>query len=247
MNDEKREPETLESHPHREHTGQHSEFERHEFEHHHIPADPPTLFASLPPEPPARRMRQYAVMFVCAVLIVVFGVWLLYGYAVQRSTAEHNAAAAKKLCRQLVGLGQACADQPVTGPRDEVANQAAVPAPTDELTGSPLPAGRVPGDPAPTDENGIPQAYQPSEGALIISVSVQEGRLILNFDDGARLDAGAVNEDLLSIVLRQLAPSASVSVSPSPSPSPVPEESFIPPGADAPDPPAQNTPEGAPT
>lgn len=181
--------------------------------------EPPPLVLvheTLSSEPPTRRIRQYGLMMGFAVLAVVFTVWLIWSYAGQHREAKQNAAAATKLCRQLNNVGQPCATQPA-GDVAGVSGDAQLPAPTASLGGVPLaPSGRSPTDPLPTDEDGIPQAYQPSEGALIVSVNVQEGRLILTFDDGARLDAGAVNEQTLAIVLKSVP-----SPSPSPSPSPV--------------------------
>lgn len=181
-------------------------------------ADPPAVVVhELTPEPPTRRIRQYGLMMGFAVMAVVFTVWLIWSYASQHRESQQNAAAATKLCRQLNNVGQPCATQPA-GEVAGVSGDAQLPAPTASLQGVPLaPTGRSSTDALPTDENGIPQAYQPAEGALIVSVNVQEGRLILTFDDGARLDAGAVNEQTLAIVLKSVA-----SPSPSPSPSPVP-------------------------
>lgn len=170
----------------------------------------PHIYPELLPEPANRRLRQYAVMAAVAVFAVVCTVWLIWSYAGAQKESEHNAAAADKLCKQLLGLGQPCAAKPEAA--EGVAKQAAVPAATAALTGSPLPS-LGPGGVVPTDENGVAQAYQPTEGALIVAVGVQEGRLIVTFDDGARLDAGPVNEETLAIVLRQV-------VSPAPSASP---------------------------
>lgn len=190
---------------------------------------------ALSAEPPLRRVRQYAFMVACAMLVVVFGVWLVWSWASQREQAQEQAQAAKNYCRQLVGLGQNC--QAAPGEREGVSNQAAVPAPTGSLSGDPVAPSRSPGAPAPTDENGVPLAYSPGEGALITAVGVEAGRLVLTFDDGARLDAGPVNEQTLAIVLKQV-PAASPSPVPSPAPAPSREG---PPGADAPDPPADST------
>lgn len=166
-------------------------------------------------EPPTRRIHQYGLMVGLAVLVVVFAVWLIWAYGSTRQEAQQNAAAAGKLCRQLNNVGQPCATRAAGG--DAVSGDAQLPAPTASLQGSALTPGRRSATaPLPTDENGIPQAFQPAEGALIISVTVQDGRLILAFDDGARLDAGAVNEARLAIVLQTVP-----SISPSPSPSPV--------------------------
>ncbi len=193
------------------------------------PPDPHVEMPPLPPEPPTRRIRQYGLLFGLAVLAVVFTVWVIYSYAVKQNEAKQNAAAAHKLCRQLNNVGQPCATREVGAPPDGVSGDAALPAPTASLEGTPVtPSRRGPTDPLRTDEQGIPQAFQPSEGALIVAVNVAEGRLVLTFDDGARVDAGPVNEDTLAFVLK------AVSASPSPSPSPV-IPSF-PMGADGPDP-----------
>lgn len=171
----------------------------------------------LPPEPATRRIRQYGIMIGAAVLVVVFAVWLIWGYFAKADEAHKSTQAATKLCRQLNRVGQPCATH---APDQGVSGDAVLPAPTAPLTGSPLaPAPRNnPTAPLPTDEAGVPLAYQPGPDALIVNVTVVEGRLVLTFDDGARVDAGPVNEETLAIVLRSV---PSISPSPSPSPSPV--------------------------
>ncbi len=197
----------------------------------------------LPPEPATRRIHQYGIMIGLAVLVIVFTIWLAYSYQVKQDQARQSTAAAHKLCRQLTNVGQPCATLPPNSGEQGVSGDAAMPAPTASLEGSAVAPSRKPGDPLPTDEDGIPQAFQPGDNALIVSVHVSEGRLILTFDDGARIDAGPVNEETLAIVLTALA-----TISPSPSPSPV--LSSPPPGADAPDPAptgASPTPQESPT
>lgn len=200
----------------------------------HPEADPPAdhLYDhhTLPPEPVTRRIHQYGLMIGLAVLVVVFTVWVSWSYSTKRHEAQRNAQAASVLCRQLTEVGQPCAAQPVS--EDEgVSGAAQMPAPTASLEGSAVAPSR--GGPLPTDENGVPQAFQPGEDAQIVNVQVYEGRLLLTFDDGARVDAGQVNEDRLAIVVK---PSSSPSPSPSPSPSLSPADPLFPPGADAPDP-----------
>lgn len=187
-------------------------------EHHQLPAEPPT-----------RRIHQYGLMIGLAVLVVVFAVWLVWSYGQSQHESDQNAAAANKLCRQLNNVGQPCATRPVTDAEEGNSGDAAVPelpAPTSSLTGTPLaPSSRSVTDPVRTDSAGNPQAFAPGPDALIVSVTVQEGRLVLTFDDGARVDAGPVDEDTLAIVLRT-------------APSILPSHQPIspPPGADAPDP-----------
>ncbi len=190
-----------------------------------------TIHEPLTPEPATRRIHQYGLMIGLGVLVVVFAVWLLWSYQVKQDEAKQNAAAAASLCRQLSHVGQPCAAR-VAGEQNGVAADAAIPAPTAPLTGSPL----------TTDENGVPQAYQPGDDALIVAVHVAEGRLILTYDDGARVDAGPVNEETLAIVLAN-DPTATPWPGPSlpgPSqsrtPTPGPGTQTFPPGADGPDP-----------
>lgn len=201
---------------------------------------PPELHPPLPPEPPTRRIHQYGLMIGLAVLVLVFTVWISWSYGTKRHEAQQNAEAAGKLCRQLNHVGQPCATRAAGGEEGSSAD-AALPAPTSSLEGVPLPPTRRSSTAAlPTDANGIPQAFQPAEDALIISVNVQEGRLVLTYDDGARVDAGPVNEETLAIVLKTVP-------SPSPSPSPSPVDPSFPPGADAPDPTDTASPEESPS
>jgi hypothetical protein len=211
--------------------------------HHPEPEPTQVIHPPLPPEPATRRIRQQGLMIGAAVLVVVCTVWLLWSYFTKAEEAEQSQAAATKLCRQVNRLGQPCATR---APDTEgVSGDAQLPAPTASLTGTPLtPATRNnPTAPPLTDEAGIPLAYQPGPDALIVSVNVSDGRLILTFDDGARVDAGPVNEETLAIVLRQVP-----SVSPSPSPSPVPESSSEDSGpSDTTSPPGDPTPQEIPS
>ncbi len=211
-------------------------------DHEHLTSSFPTLpehtiHEPLAAEPATRRIHQYGLMMALAVLVIVFAVWLVWSYQVKQDEAKQNAAAAHSLCRQLSHVGQPCVAR-VAGEQSGVSGDAAVPAPTAALTGSPL----------TTDENGVPQAYQPGEDALIVAVHVAEGRLILTYDDGARVDAGPVNEETLAIVLANdptatpwpgpsLPGASSPGASPSgASPTPAPGATGFPPGADGPDP-----------
>lgn len=203
---------------------------------HHQDIPPPVYHPpTMSPEPPTRRVHQYAFMVGCGVVVVVCTVWLIVSYITRTNEANQSTEAAQRLCRQLNTVGQPCSTH-APGTVEGVSGDPQMPAPAASLTGSPVAGSRAPGDPPPTDGEGIPQAFQPSEGALIISVNVQEGRLVLTFDDGARVDAGPVNEETLAIVLRTLP-----SISPSPSPSP-----SYPAGADGPDPTDTASPEATP-
>jgi hypothetical protein len=164
---------------------------------------------------------------VCMAL--VFLVWVTWSWHTARRESDANANAAQQLCDQVNDLGQPCAAQP----SNAVSGAAVVPiAPPAPLGGTGPTRG--PGEPPPTDEHGVPQAYQPASDALIVSVTVDAGRLVLGYSDGARVDAGPVDEQTLAIVLRS-APSAS----PSPAPSPV---SDSPSPSDAPSPSGEGTP-----
>lgn len=185
---------------------------------HPEPEPTSVIHPPLPPEPATRRIRQQGIMIGAAVLVMVCTVWILWAYLSKNEEAQQSQAAASKLCRQLNRVGQPCVTR---APGQEgVSGDAQLPAPTAPLTGSALSPTkpRNPDAPIPTDAEGVPQAFQPGPDALIVSVSVSEGRLILAFDDGARVDAGPVNEQTLAIVLKTIP-----SISPSPSPSPVTE------------------------
>lgn len=165
--------------------------------------------APLPEEPAARRLRHTAFLAALSVLVVVCVVWLLASYHHQTRQADANAQAADRLCRQVTALGQPCATQAVP---DGVATQAVVPLPAVSVSLTPV-TPRPGATGAPTDEHGVPQAYEPGPDAQIVAISVAGAhRLILTYSDGARVDAGPVDVAALAIVLRNQSP-------PSPSPS----------------------------
>lgn len=175
--------------------------------------DPHVAVQSLPPEPSTRRIHQYGLMIGLAVLVVVCTVWLSWQYATKNREANQNAAAAHRLCRQVSNLGQSCATH-ASGGETGVSGDAQVPATS--LTGEPIVPSRGT-SPVPTDEEGVPLPFQPGEDALIVAVNVSDGRLVITFDDGARIDAGPVNEEVLAIVLKNL-PTPSFAPSPTPAP-----------------------------
>jgi hypothetical protein len=200
-----------------------------------IGTSPPSGPGGFPPplaaEPSARRLRQFGFLAALTVLVVVFAVWLLVSWNHKQDEAKDNAAAANQLCKQLTTLGQPCAAQAVT---DGVSTPQAVVPVLPGASASLMPVSPGANGVAPTDENGVPQAYQPGPDALVVAVGVAHDRLILTYSDGARVDAGPVDLATLAIVLR-----AQVSASPSPfpsaSPSPSPVET-MPPGDDVPEP-----------
>jgi hypothetical protein len=184
------------------------------------------------PEPATRRLRQYGILAGITVLVIVFAVWTLVSYRNQHEQASHNAAAADKLCRQLVGLGQPCANGAATGDTG-VSGAAIIPAPAASASFTPLKPVKG-ATAAPTDANGVAQAFQPGPDALIVAAAIDGGRLLLTFDDGARVDAGPVDGAQFSVLLRPSAsPSPSLSVSVSPSPSPVASPTVMTPPQDS--------------
>lgn len=131
----------------------------------------------------ARRRRHVWMAALSVFALVLLGRLLLDSVATHRDAAT-NAEAANRLCRQVVSLGQSCATHPP--PVAGVTGAALAPAPVTSV--------------APTDENGVPQAYQPAPDALIVAVTLDAGHLVLTWSDGARVDAGPAS-DQISVIL----------------------------------------------
>lgn len=194
------------------------------------------------PPAPGHRARQYGILSGLVVLVIVFAVILVWLNIDHTRDAQKSKAAATKACAQVVQLGQPCAAANDIAEVGGVSGDAVVPNPV--ATKSFHPVGPTPRPTrsggvsvAPTDAAGVPQAFQPAADAGIVAMAITGGHLILTYDDGARVDAGLVKGDLMSLTLGatrtpspspvpvlvpSLTPVPEPSVSPSPEPVPVP-------------------------
>lgn len=178
---------------------------------------------------PGRRLRQYMVLGLLTTAVIAFAIWVIWQNHTAHQEARANAQAAEQLCRQVNQLGQPCAAAPSDAQAVATA-QAVAPMASASLTPLAPAPGTTTGGGAPTDAAGVPQAYAPGPGAMVVAIGVGNGELILTYSDGARVDAGPVDLSTLAIVLHgapviSISPSPVVSVSPSPSPSPVTDSS----------------------
>ncbi len=189
---------------------------------------PHEVAAALLPEPSPRRVRQIVVGAILTALALLLAIVCIHLTVTRQQERDRATDVALVLCDQVEGTGQRCERDPASLPWAPADARALDTEAAGPPVLQPLPPRYAPGDPAastPTDEeSGTAQAAIPASDAAVTTVEVKEGRLVLSYDDGSRVDAGPVAGDLFTILRRATPtptpthPPTTPSATPDPSP-----------------------------